>query len=314
MKKSKKIIFEDFKTYDGEKIVLHKFIPEKDTTLKGAIQIVHGSTEHALRYKKLAEFLNTQGYAVYALDLRGHGLSVKSTEDLGCVDWRNCSTQVLHDIDDVFTLMKKEHPARGIKFYLIGHSYGSFLAQRYTELYNTGFLSGAVFSGPAGPQTLKMFFGRILIALIMFFTGKNTRSQLVRSLVFGSYNKKFDKNNPKGYDWLSRDKAVVAEYTANPLDGFDPPNCFAYSLVDLIYHTFKKKGLKKVSSSLPMLYIWGTDDPVGEFGKLPLKLTDFLIKNGKICKTLVYQDGRHEMFNELNKEQVYNDLIFWINS
>lgn len=312
MKKSKRVSFEDFKTYDGETLVLHKFVPEKNVAVKGAIQIVHGSTEHALRYKDLARFLNDQGYAVYALDLRGHGQSVKSVDELGCVDWKNCTTQVLRDIDDVFKLMKTEYSDKGMEFYIIGHSYGSFLTQRYVELYDTSFLSGAVFSGPAGPQTFKMFFGRMLIALVMFFTGTNTRSQFIRKLMWGSYNKKFNKNNPKGYEWLSRDKAIVAEYVTNPLDGFDPPNCFAYSLVDLMYHTFKSKNLKKVSYSLPTLYLWGTDDPVGNYGKLPLKLTDFLTKNGKICKKLVYQDGRHEMFNELNREQVYSDLISWI--
>lgn len=299
---------------DGEKVILHTFYPKKDVAVRGAIQIVHGSTEHGLRYKRLAEFLCKNAYVVYAMDLRGHGITVDDVSKLGYVDWKNCTSQVLSDISEVFRLIDEEWAENTeIEKYLIGHSYGSFLVQRWIQLNDTSSLKGIILSGTSGPQTQKMFFGRMMIALVMFFTGKNRRSQFIRNLMWGSYNKEFNPDNPKGHDWLTRDTKIVEEYIEDPLSGFDPPNCFAYSLVDLMLHTYKKKNLKKTSGKLPILYIYGTDDPVGNYGELPSKTIDILKKDRKICTSLIYPKGRHEMFNELNREQVYRDVLSWMN-
>lgn len=305
-----KLTTKDLPTFDGKIIKLHKFIPKKE--IKGCIQIVHGSTEHGLRYKNLADFLCKNGYAVYALDLRAHGLSCKDPSELGIVSWNKCTDQVLTDISNVFVEMYKDYPECERKF-MIGHSYGSFLAQRFLEVKSLDKnLKGVVLSGTSGPQSFKMFMGRILVSLIMLFTGKNKRSEFVRNLMWGSYNKKFNPDNPKGHDWLSRDPKTVEEYVSDPLCGFAPPNCFAYSLMDLMYMTFLKKNLKEINKNMQLLYIWGTDDPVGNYGKNPRITTDILSANGNNITTIEYHDGRHEMFNEINKNEVYADLLNWM--
>lgn len=295
---------EDFlQSVQDKRIIVHEWIPEGP--VKGVLLVSHGLAEHGKRYEDLAEYLTRRGYAVYAADHRAHGLT--SAESLGIDD----SADTFHDIvKDMELLNRKAAQAfPDVKRMLLGHSMGSFAAIRYAELFPDS-IDGLVLSGSNGPlngAVLKA--GTLLAKYKVRKDGPDSPGTLLNEMVFGMYNKKFKPSRTE-FDWLSRDAVQVDRYVADRFCGFVPSNGFFLSFFNNLGRTYDKQELSRIRKDLPVLILSGTEDPVGEMGKGPLRLAKLLSEDMGVKDLFVrlYKDSRHEILNEVNHEEVYRDL------
>ncbi len=195
-----------FQNKDNIKIYVHKWSSDKD--IRGIIQVAHGMAERASRYDYFARELVKEGFIVYANDHRGHGESVTSIEELGYISDYDGFSDMVADMKDLTNIAKLENP--DLPVILFGHSMGSFLAQRYIQLYDNK-IDGLILSGTNGKQPPIIDIGIILAKIIMTFKGRKASGRLLDQIAFGSYNKKCKPNKTK-FDWLSRDTEQVAKY------------------------------------------------------------------------------------------------------
>lgn len=273
------------------------------------IQLVHGMQEHAGRYAHFADWLNSKGIAVYANDHIGHGLTAKNPEDLAHFprkdDWRR-SVEILHTLSQK---IKAAHP--GIPLFLLGHSMGSVMTQSFMIRYGEK-ADGYILSGAIRQPFLMAASGKLLAAALSVLFGPGDRSRLLVSLGYGQY-KKYFRPNRTGADWLCSVNSVVDEYIASPLCGKRLSNRFYYNFTRGFLFILKRKNLRKIPAGLPVLIIAGKDDPAGFFGKAPLKINKMLSKHAlsKVDMKL-YAGCRHEVLNEINREEVYLDVFEWV--
>lgn len=297
------------KMSDGKEIVLNKFLPSKK--IKAVIVLHHGQTEHSLRYTHFAGFLNKNGIALYAHDGRCHGQSVDKIEDLGYLDYDKGFDTVTSDLHTIIETCRKDLP--DVKVFIAGHSFGSFVVQNYIEKYradNENF-GGAILLGSAGPKLFLMFAGILLAKIVTFFKGKKGTSKLLHKVMHGSYNDHFPGEGENA--WLSRDKEVQKAFEDDHRCGFEPTNAFRHTFLKGLFNIHRQKNLAKIDVDLPILIMSGTEDPVGDYGKSVDKLVstykDYRIKS---LKVKMYKDARHELLNELNKDEVMKDLLDWV--
>lgn len=311
---------------DGVKVALHKWVPDGD--IKAVVQLSHGMAEYAKRYSSLAQLLCDNGFAFYAHDHRGHGdtatggelYTVNQTlndkknpinDNLGFLADNKGFVRVMEDLHTMISICHKDFPDS--KVILLGHSFGSFISQYFIENYGSE-IDGCILSGTAGPRIALSKAGHFMAKLVTLFRGNRYRSVFLNNLSFGSYTKKIPDVRTS-MDWLSRDSAEVYKYIASPLCGF---LCTAGFFVDLtaglsMIHT--KKNMKQIPTDLPVFFLAGDADPVGDYGKSIKKLVEIYKANGmKHISLTLYPEGRHEMLNEFNKEQVMNDILGFIKS
>lgn len=298
-----------FSASDNTLLSLNKWTPEKQETAKAVVQIVHGLAEHSMRYRGFAEELVHAGFIVYANDHRGHGLTAQGNEELGCFSDENGWQKAVDDIYRISMHIKREHP--NLPLFLFGHSMGSFISRSYICQYGQE-LKGVVLSGTGGNPG---FFGRIgyfIARLEMKKRGRRAYSPLMHKLGFGSYNDKF-KPNKTAYDWLSRNEEEVFKYCDDPLCGFPVSVGLYYDLLGGILGLYKQDPLNKIPKDLPIFIMSGDKDPVGNSGKGVLALASLYKGLGiEEVEYKLYKDGRHEMLNEVNKHEVYDDIIGWL--
>jgi alpha-beta hydrolase superfamily lysophospholipase len=299
-----------YKTIDDVTIFYYKWPANKNTPLKGVIQISHGVGEHAGRYQPIAKILQREGYEVYANDHRIHGKSAKNDAFLGFYDGDDYFSDALNDMRHLTDIIKKEHPNK--KIILFGHSMGSLLSREYATKYG-GDLEALILSGTANFMKGLGSFGLLSAQFLGKLIGKHRSNEFLKNLFFTQFNKKFKPNRTK-VDWISSDENQVDLFEADPLRIED----FSLSVfLDLL------KGSKKVNQvstfkntpkDLPLFIFSGDKDPVGEMGKGVEKVTNKYQKSGIKDITLkLYKGGRHEMLNEVNKNEVEQDVINWLN-
>lgn len=291
---------------DGKNVVLHTFVPEGE--VKAIVQLSHGMSEYSMRYKELGKFLCENGIAFYAHDHRGHGETAENIEELGFLAEKDGFNRVVEDLATMIDKCHKDFP--GKKVFLLGHSFGSFVSQCYIEKYEK-IIDGCVLCGSAGPRVLLTGSGHIISGIVMKIKGKRNKSQLLDSLVFGSYNPNDENESPSA--WLSRDVNVQKAFDDDSLCGFKVTNEFFYDFLGGLCSIHQKKNMNKIPKDLPIFIISGEADPVGEYGKSVKKLFTSYKKLGiKDVSLKLYPEARHELFNELNKVDVMNDLLVWI--
>lgn len=292
---------------DGEKIFVYKWSPE-DKQPKAVVQIAHGLAETAARYRRVAEALTANGYLVYANDHRGHGKTARSLRELG--DWGedgfNVSVQNLHLLTGI---IKKENP--GLPLFLFGHSMGSFLVQNYLTRYRLD-LHGVILSGSNDSPGLALNLGIAIAKREMAKKGPSTRSPQLNKLIFGAYNKGFEPARTP-FDWLSRDEAEVDKYINDPFCGGIASAGLYYDLFRGLKETYQKMNRQKIPRELSVYIFSGSKDPVGMNGKGVRKLVRAYQRLGiKDLTCKLYEDGRHEMLNEINRDEVTRDLLNWL--
>jgi len=299
-----------FKTTGGDSIFYYKWSYKTEVTLKGIVQISHGVGEHAGRYQRIASLLQEQGYEVYANDHRVHGKTASSKQLMGFYDGDNYFDDAVEDMHQLTVLIKKEHPNK--KIILFGHSMGSLLSRKYVTEYGDD-LQALILSGTASFMKGLGAVGLISAKVISTFNGRARSNKLLKSVFFSEFNKKF-KPNRTNVDWISSDEHEVDLFEADPYRTED----FSLSIfLDIL------KGSKEINTpaifnatpkKLPIFIFSGDKDPVGEMGKGVKKVAKQYEKAGINDLTFkLYKGGRHEMLNEVNKEEVQQDVLNWLN-
>lgn len=273
--------------------------------MKAVIICVHGMCEHSERYIDIAKFFNTKNYSVITYDQRGHGKSLLNGEEKGFLG-KDGFHKMVTDLHTVISYVKEKFPNQ--KIYLLGHSMGSFVVQRYIELNDT--VDAVILSGSNyGFKLIRM--GKLLSKLACILKGNKAKGKLINKLSFGSYNK-FFKPNRTSFDWLTRDETIVDKYINDDLCGFVCTNRFYYDFFNGLLELSKIKNISKINPLVPILIISGSDDPVGYQGKGVKRLYQVLKRVIRNVDLKLYQNARHEILNELNKQEVYNDIVNWL--
>lgn len=289
-------------------IQLHGYRWEPDGTPKAIVQIIHGIAEHVQRYDHFARYLSGLGYLVVAEDHMGHGKSVCEQIPRGCFagGWDAA-------VEGCCRLMEKtmaEYP--GVPYILFGHSMGSFLARSVLIKRPDSGIAAAVICGSAWMPGAVLQGGRIISGLLMRGKGANEPSELLQKVMFSGYDKRIDPVRTP-CDWLSRDEQIVDAYMEDPLCGFAPAPTLANAMMNGLLYIQKTSNLNRMKKDLPVHFIAGGEDPVGAYGEGVRKAVQMFIRSGmKHVSVKLYPGCRHEILNELNKEEVYQDVADWM--
>ena len=294
-----------YPSHDGVTTV-HACIWKPEGEIKGVVQIIHGMCEYAARYAPFAEFLNSKGYLVCADDHLGHGQSVKDKSCLGYFNKERDTDTVIADIRALQLAVKKQ--TEGKPYFVLGHSMGSFICRKYISLYGADF-NAAVIMGSGFKSKATLNFALFFVRLNALFCGWKHRSRLIKKLAFGSYNKKFRPARTEN-DWLSKNAENVDKYEADELCGFSFTNNGYNFLFHIIKDACSHKTISAVPENLPVYFVAGADDPVGDYGKGVKKAYEKFKKAGvKDVSITLYEGGRHEILNDDCKEEVMNDIL-----
>ena len=286
---------------------LHCAIWTPEGEPKAVVQLIHGIAEHIGRYNEFARFLNAHGYVVAADDHMGHGGSVENgVKGYFSGGWLSAveDEKRLHDE------IAAQYPA--LPYFILGHSMGSFLLRTYLYTYPDA-VDKAVISGTGWEDPTKVRLGKLVCKLEQARVGETSTSKLVTKLMFGSYNKPFGAvTSPNA--WICSDEAVVAAYDADPLCGFVPTVSLFRDMMSGIKFVTNQANIDKMSKETPVYFMSGDADPVGENGKGVTRAYNAFCKAGlHDVKMRLYPGGRHEMLNEINRVDVYKDILDWIN-
>jgi alpha-beta hydrolase superfamily lysophospholipase len=294
------------KASDGKELFYRRFLPE--SAPRAVVQIVHGLVEHSARYARVAETLTAQGYAVYVDDHRGHGQTGKKVDELGWFD--GGVARVLTDLVELMDVAKKDFP--GLPYCLFGHSLGSLLSQRLIQTHGDR-LSAVVLSGSSGKPPPLALVGLGIARLEILRNGTRGTSKLAKALSFDAWNKQFKASGNTPFEWLSRDRAEVDKYAADPFCGFDSSNEAWLQILQHIFEIAKAENRAQIPKQLPIYVFSGSDDMVSNRTKELMELLSGYEKVGLRDVTLkIYPGGRHEMLNETNRDEVTRDLVGWL--
>jgi len=300
-----------FKSEEGTEIYVYNWTPDDNIKVKGVVQIAHGMAETAERYERFAKCLSEEGYIVYIHDHRGHGKTAKTVENVGCLADKDGFKWLVEDVHQLSEIIKKENPS--LPLFLFGHSMGSFVTQRYIMLYGQE-LKGVILSGSNGKQGIILDIGILLARNEVRKNGRKAKSEKLNKLSFGSYNNAFKPNRTE-FDWLTRDNDEVDKYINDPFCGTIFTCGFFHDFLLGLKEIQSNENISKVPKDLPILIFSGDRDPVGKNGKGVIKLYNTYKKlNIKEVNYKLYREGRHEMLNEINKDEVMRDIIQWLNS
>jgi alpha-beta hydrolase superfamily lysophospholipase len=267
---------------------------------RGVVLISHGASEHSGRYDRFAKALNAAGFAAVALDHRGHGHTASSTEP-GMMG-SGGGDAVVDDLHELRAAARSEIGAR-VPIFLFGHSMGSLIALAYLTRHADGLAGGVLCGFPASLDDAAS-----VAALLDGFADAGLRDQPVESLL-ADYNTAFEPART-GFDWLSRDAAEVDRYIADPMCGDDNPLTYGY-LIDL-FDVLAAAREKLASITCPVFVIAGDRDPAAGMGAHAALLAEALNANGVDVDITLYEDARHELLNETNRDDVTADIINWL--
>jgi len=271
--------------------------------------ISHGMAETIERYDAFAGFLVENGIFVYGHSHRGHGQTAESMEHLGYLG-ENGWFKMKEDLRRVVEMARTEYSE--IPIFLLGHSMGSFLARDFLLDYSY-LISGVILSGTGYFSKFELNLGKFLAQSEVNRKGIYYKSDRMTKISFGTYNKKI-KGSQTDFDWLSRDAEVVKEYIEDPYCGQTHPASFYLEFMTNLYRILYTDLFKNLKDNLRMYIISGDSDPVGQYGKGVRKTARYYRDNGFDVSMKLYEGGRHEMLNELNRKEVFEDILNWIQS
>ncbi len=275
---------------------------------RAVLQIAHGMSEYIDRYAEFASFLAQHGFVVCGNDHLGHGATASSSEMLGYFSAKDGASYLVEDVHLLHNILLARYP--GLPLFLLGHSMGSFITRAYVAKYGNG-LAGYICSGTSGPNPA-VTISLLLAKLEKRRIGELGRSEFLDKLAFGSYNKRCpDKRT--SFDWLTRDTELVDRYVNDPWCGYVFTSAGFHTLFTLLKNVSDTGWANSVPKQLPILMISGDNDPVGNYSKGPNTVYSRLRKAGLVDLTLkLYENCRHELLNEINRQDVYRDVLEWL--
>jgi alpha-beta hydrolase superfamily lysophospholipase len=295
-----------FEAADGQRIHVYRWLPVEQP--RAVVQIVHGAAEHAGRYGRFATALVAAGYAVYANDHRGHG---RTATQFGCYGVAGLGSwdAMVSDVRQLTEHIRSRHP--GLPVVLLGHSMGGMIVQDYLQRFGAD-LAGAVLSGTTGRELPNVGEILPLLEAEMSAAGRDAPSETFLS-IFANFNEPFVGPDATGLEWLSRDAAEVRAYIDDPWCGQPLSNGFVHDMLLGARRMWAPENERRVAVGGPLLVFAGDNDPAGEFGEAMRDLVARYERYGIAPITLrLYRQGRHEMLNETNREEVQADLIAWL--
>ncbi|MBD5086941.1 MAG: alpha/beta hydrolase [Clostridiales bacterium] len=277
---------------------------------KGIVQIFHGMVEHIDRYDDFAKYLNSKGYIVAGDDHRGHGRTAKQ-EFLGQVPFGHTYFDTIDDEKNITAFLKEKYP--DLPIFVFAHSYGSFLGQGYIQ-QNSQNINGCILSGSAMMAGFEVKFAKWVSAMQYKLCGRDKPANLIKNLTFGQYEKPFKKEK-RINAWLNRDVEECEKYNKDPYCNYTMSIGFYKNFFDGLSKIYESERLAGIDKNLPIFVVSGDKDPVGKMGKLVTKLYDMYKNIGiKNVQIKLYEEARHEIVNELNKADVYDDIYEWIDN
>ena len=295
-----------FDSVGAGKIHCCRWTPEGE--IRAVVQIVHGIAEYIERYDDFANYLNARGWLVVAEDHMGHGQSINGEGVQGYFHGGWFSA-----VADTFQLLKMTKEAYpGVPYVLFGHSMGSFMTRSILCKYPDSGISAAVICGTGWQPGVVVTAGIGICQAVCKKTGEQNPNEKLQNLVFGSYNSRVEHPRTP-YDWLSRDKKIVDDYISQPLCGFTASCGLLRDMLIGIRFVQRKENLARMNQELPVLFLSGGDDPVGNYGKGVRQAAKAFRDAGmKHVTERVYPLGRHEILNEINRDEVYQHTADWI--
>ena len=281
---------------------------EPEGRIRAVVQVIHGISEYVERYGELAAWLNARGILVVGEDHMGHGKSTEGKLPTAYFygGWESA-------VDDSYALLKKtkgEHP--DVPYILLGHSMGSFMTRTLLYRYPDSGIDGVAICGTGWQPEPVLAAGKAATAAIIQKHGETAPSTFLDKLMFGAYNRGYGEVRT-AFDWLNRDKAAVDAYIADELCGATASAGLVRDMLHGIGMNQNPRNLKKMNKDLPVYFLAGDQDPVGSWGKGVLKTAQAFLKAGvRRVEIRLYPGGRHEILNEICKEQVFGDLYDWI--
>ena len=277
---------------------------------RAVVQIIHGIAEYGARYDHFARYLNDLGILVTVQDHMGHGGSICEQTPRAVI--RGGWFDMVDDAYQLFLDTRKEYP--DVPYIFFGHSMGSFVLRTILARYPDSGIAGAVICGTGWMGQALISGGLAVASLVCRIKGEAYPSPLLKKIMFGGYNSKIENVRTEN-DWLSTDPAVVDAYNTDPNCGFTASAGLVRAMLTGLDYIHKTENLAKMDRKLPVYFIAGGADPVGDYGKGVEQAADAFRKAGMewvSCK--IYPEGRHEILNECNKEEVYKDMAEWIKS
>ena len=289
---------------------IHARICRPDGQPKAVVQIAHGIAEHIDRYEDFMRFLAENSYVAVGNDHLGHGKSAAKQEERGIFADSDGWNYVVEDMKTLRDRVREEY--HDIPYIFFGHSMGSFLTRtyliRYPDQYDAAILSGT------GQQSPALINGGYAAAqLLTKLKGPRSSGQALNDMAFGSYCKRID--NPRTpFDWLSRDNETVDKYIADPQCGFVCKTSLYRDMMGGLKFLTSQHSIDRMNKDAPIYFMSGAEDPVGDYGAgveraykafCNAGLTDVMIR--------LYPGGRHEMLNEINRDEVKQDILNWLN-
>lgn len=281
-----------------------------DGEVQGVAVIHHGMAEHQLRYTSFIEYLTDCGYAVFMYDMANHGKSNQNFKLTGYFGEKDGYKALVKDFKHVFDIAESEYPDK--KIVVMGHSMGSFVVRCFTAWYSDAGFSGAIYMGTGGSNPVAAV-GDKLSSFVAKLFGRTRKSKMLDKMTFGSYGERFEKRT--GFDWLTRDEKIVDKYIEDEYCGFLFSVQGMNDLVKLNIAANADEWYTDLPKELKILLISGADDPVGNYGEGIKEIYKKLIStNHDNAKMVLFDNARHEVLNELNKQEVYSCISDFIKS
>ncbi len=291
---------------EGNVIKGFKILP--NIKVDAVLIVVHGMIEHSEKYEHFMSFLAENNIACYAHDHLGHKNSVNNKDELGFFDDDFGYLKVLEDMNSVFKLAKNDFPDK--KIFLMGHSMGSFFAKVFAVNFpNT--IDGLIISG-TGESKNDLILGKTLVNIISAFKGDKYRSKFIAKLNFGKFMKGI-KNPKTRFAWLTRDEKIETRISKDEYCDFIFTLSAYKDLFSIMELSSDKKAYDKIKKELPIYIFSGDKDAVGNYGKAPILVSKKYKSCGvKDVQIKLYSGARHEMINEINKDEVYKDILNYL--
>ncbi|EOH82216.1 MULTISPECIES: alpha/beta fold hydrolase [Enterococcus] len=275
---------------------------------RAVLQLTHGMAEHLRRYEPLANYLNDHGIAVIGHDHLGHGASVNENPH-GYFHDETIKHGLVQDLYQVSQWGREKYPE--LPFFVLGHSMGSFVLRNYLYEY-ANEIAGVIVVGTGQQPIWLTRFGRTSAKLLSKIQGDKHPSKLIDQLAFGNMNRRIThKRTDK--DWLVSLSEEVDKYIADPMCGFLFTLSGYQELFSLIIRAQDPELLKKVPKELPMLFLSGKEDPVGDYGKgVMAAAKSYQLAGVEKVTVQLYEKARHELLNETQKLTVFHDICKWM--